>query len=351
MILHDQEPFDISTLDTYKSHMIHAEKRVWRIDQPLEEVLLSVTMHLGWQILCHSEDSSRDMDFVRQAGSIPCYYWYHGLIARDWFRHWKHHGAISCHKNWHNRFLLYARDHTGSRQYRKRLVQDLASMPWSVQHDPLSSNIIPPDASATISVIDAQTAAIHLVAETVFDQHKIHLTEKIFKPMVMLQPFIVFAGAGSLQYLKRYGFQTFDCVWDETYDLESDHQLRYQKILALISQLSAKSQAEISVILEKCRPVLEHNHRLFFSEEFEKKLLDELRANMAHSLGCQQEKIEVQPGGIMLHVWERLRSQDRTIPEHWWHEFLQAMHWLNCNESSRYHAILQRHPWLTDCLV
>jgi pimeloyl-ACP methyl ester carboxylesterase len=68
------------------------------------------------------------------------------------------------------------------------------------------------------------------VAETVFNQ-KVHLTEKIFKPIVMLQPFIVFAGPGSLKYLQSYGFQTFSAIWDESYDEEVDSSTRLEKII------------------------------------------------------------------------------------------------------------------------
>ena len=352
MIFHDQEPFDRDMLNTYKWYLIREKNREWRITQPLEEVMLCRgCMHLGWQIFCHSEHHSEDIEFADRAGSINCYYFYHGLISRDWFRHWKHHGEISINKNWQYRFLLYARDCTGSRQYRTKMLEDLTPLQSMIDHDWSGSKKIEAGASATISVADSQTSAIHIVAETVFDRNKIHLTEKIFKPMVMMQPFIVFAGAGSLEYLKNYGFRTFGDVWDESYDLEIDHAARYAKILRLINKLSKASHAEIDHLLDRCAPIVEHNHRVFFSEGFEQQMLSELKSNMTASLERQAEKNKQYPGGVMVHQFECLKQRGELVPYWLIDEFAELMVLLQKHEPDRYHAILKQHAWLRDRLV
>ena len=43
-------------------------------------------------------------------------------------------------------------------------------------------------------------------------------TEKTFKPIMYGHPFIFFAGNGHLNYIKQCGFESYDCVFDESYD-------------------------------------------------------------------------------------------------------------------------------------
>jgi len=352
IIFHDQEPFDLDALNTYKWHLIQEKKRLWRINQPLEELILCpMTLRLGWPIMCHSEDDSDDIRFAEKSGLNTCYYFYHGLIARDWFRHWKHHSGIGPQEKWNYRWLLYARDCNGSRQYRARMLKDLGPLRHCINHDWQKICEVPPEASATISVDDSNTSALHIVAETVFDRDKIHLTEKIFKPMVMMQPFVVFAGAGSLQYLRRYGFQTFDSIWDESYDLERDHDRRYQKILKLINDLSNLSDAEINAILIKCRPILEHNHKRFYSESFEQQMLDELHRNMSRSLERQQTQTKHYPGGVMVHQFELLRRRGESIPPWLIEDFHDLMQALRRRDPDRHQDILHQYPWLLHDLV
>ena len=352
IIFHDQEPFDSKILDTYRWYLIKEKNQAWRKTQSFEEIMLStIKMHLGWQIFCHSEYDSEDIRFADQAGSITCHYFYHGLIARDWFRHWKHHGGFRFEKNPHYRFLLYARSTTGSRSYRSNLLQDLQPFRSIISHDWDRCQTVSPEYSSTISVSDAQTSAIHLVAETIFDQNKIHLTEKIFKPMVMLQPFIVFSGAGSLQYLKRYGFRTFDSVWDESYDQEKDNDARYRKILNLINQLASLTDSEINDLVLKCRPILEHNHRLFFSEKFEQQMLDELRSNMSQSLEQQADRTKQYPGGAMFYQFELLRQRGEALPAYLIDDLRNIMQELSHSEPERYQAILHQYSSLLNNLV
>jgi hypothetical protein len=91
----------------------------------------------------------------------------------------------------------------------------------------------------------------NIVTETVFYDNKLHLTEKIFKPIVLKRPFVLVGAPGNLQYLKEYGFQTFDKWINEDYDNEIDPDIRIKKIVARIktgfkSELTAKAKPKIS---------------------------------------------------------------------------------------------------------
>lgn len=85
---------------------------------------------------------------------------------------------------------------------------------------------------------------INLVTETFFGTN-VFLSEKIFKPISNLQPFIVLGDSGTLEELKRLGFKTFDGFIDESYDNEKDPKIRFEKIETEIKKLGEKSIKEI----------------------------------------------------------------------------------------------------------
>ena len=87
--------------------------------------------------------------------------------------------------------------------------------------------------SAKLNIELQQSALWNVVSETVFYHNKLHLTEKIFKPIVSKQPFMLLAAPGNLKYLKSYGFKTFDHLWSEDYDNEVHDEQRYEKFRAM----------------------------------------------------------------------------------------------------------------------
>jgi hypothetical protein len=314
IILHDQEPFSKGYLDTYRNYRLEINNRhpAWIQAQP-EDMLMFHFRTCSWPVFCHSEKNSDDIKWLDSVGFTTCHYLWHGLISRDWLRHWKHHPDLQ-HRNdsWTKRFLIYARGKTGTRIYRTHLLEALDDIKQNLLYDWEGKIQVPSSYSATIDVNDAQDSAVHLVAETVFDQNKIHATEKVFKPMVMRQPFIVFAGAGMLQYLRDYGFQTFDSVWDESYDLESDHSKRFNLIINLIHHLNSLPNKEFRSTLSQCQHILDHNRRHFFSEQFESIMLDELDRNMTTAIETQKRRRQVDPGGSFFFLLNKFRA--RQIP-------------------------------------
>jgi len=351
IICHDQEPFDQYSLDIYKKQDSAAKKEIWREFQPNEEVFLAnKNFSLGWPIFCHSEINSSDIDFVRHAGGTDCHYFWHGLISRDWFRHWKHHAWISPAKSWQYRFLLYARDCSLPRQYRSQLIKDLFPLRHTVNYNWNQEPPVSSDYSAIISVTDSQTSVVHLVAETLFDRDKIYLTEKIFKPMVMMQPFIVFAGAGALQYLKTYGFQTFSDIWDESYDDIKDHTHRYQKILELIRYLNDLDENKFHQKIERAKSIVAHNHQRFFSNEFEDQMLNEITVNMARCLAWQDEKTRQFPGGSAFYVLQQQTARNVNAVN-FKKRLSQVLIYLRKHDSPRYQAILRQYSNLCSNLI
>ena len=345
-VLHDQEMFfALPAILTYKE----IKRKIKNSTEPAmdsREVFYWYFQTISWPIWCHSEQNSRDIDWLEKIGTIPCHYFYHGLIARDWFRHWRHYPDLEWRGSWDQRFLLYARDCTGLREYRKDMIQQLRMFSTEIRHDWDQNREIPSHASAMISREDAVSTAIHLVAETNFTDRKIHLTEKIFKPMVMSQPFILFAAAGSLEYLRNYGFKTFQGIIDESYDLEKDPELRMAKLINLVGDLYKMPQDEFQSVMEQCRPIIEHNRRHFFSDEFEDILLDELHTNYQKAIDEQQQRSESDPGGSLFSAYDSIKSRGVGLSDIAQKRMSDLCGYLAENMPVRYLAIQQQYPHL-----
>lgn len=346
LILHDQEPFAVSDcLHIYRHSLLENKKDPSYQHMTDQELFLQRWVSCSWPIFCHSEINSSDIEWIEKIGCVPCYYFWHALIARDWFRHWKHRGDMQNNAKWKQRFLLYIRDCSGTRTYRSQVKNMLYDIKDQVDTDWDNTRNITADFSAKISVEDAQNTAIHLVSETVFHESKIHVTEKTFKPIVMKQPFIVFSGPGTLQYLKSYGFRTFDCIWDESYDLEQDHDTRLEKIINIIKDLSRKSDKEFENIIDKCREIVDHNHRHFFSDVFEDMLLDELHSNMKKAIKEQQSKTCVDPGGSFFYAYDSMLQRKISIPFEIKHYMKCVIDAIKSRYPERYQLVKQKYPW------
>jgi len=281
IVLHDQEPL----MDLWYFASTYLKKHF--VDKSFTENEVAKLLYNKFStkkipIWCHSEKNSREIDFLKEAGWIDCYYWYHGLISLNWFNDWRWCNDLDrARKNpMAKKFMIYARDFTGTRQYRKDLIDQLYSLRHLILYDWQRSKIIDPSFSAKIDIDDARNSYIHIIAETIFDTGKQHLTEKTLKPIVMSQPFIMASGPGSLEYIRSYGFQTFNTVWNEDYDLETDSDRRLEMIVELINTLAALSDSQFQKMYEKTLPIIAHNRKWFYSEKFYDILIGELETNI-----------------------------------------------------------------------
>lgn len=107
---------------------------------------------------------------------------------------------------------------------------------------------------------------VNLVTETFFGRN-VFLSEKIFKPLSNLQPFIVLGDYATLAELKRLGFKTFEPFIDESYDLEIDPKERIKKIEIEIEKLKNKSIEEIHNWYYSIKDILLHNQKHMYSFE------------------------------------------------------------------------------------
>lgn len=143
-----------------------------------------------------------------------------------------------------------------------KLVIDRAELPGSASAD------IPREIDALWNV----------VTETVFYYDKLHLTEKIFKPIVSKQPFMLLAAPGNLEYLRSYGFKTFEGIIDESYDKIVDNDQRIEAVAAQLQWYCSLSQEEKSRVIDRLAPIVEYNFHHFYGN-FRHIIVQELLAN------------------------------------------------------------------------
>ena len=201
------------------------------------------------------------------------WYWYLYLIDK---------GVVSLHLNdqgWGNWKDELTNPHTKLSQYQIEFVnKHVGQLSGSIIVDtdqPRGS--LSADAGQNELKFN-QSALWHVVSETVFYHDKLHLTEKIFKPIFSKRPFILVAAPGNLAYLKSYGFRTFDRWIDESYDDEKDHQIRLEKIVAEVEKLCNLSPNDLKKRHQEMREILEFNFNHFYGE-FKTIIVRELLEN------------------------------------------------------------------------
>lgn len=291
IIFYDQEP-------------LHRDRVQPFLDQFLKR-------YSGPTTIVTSEYNSENVKWITDTYGIDfAYYFFHAWAALDWYRGYNH---TFLYKPFRDRtiektFLCPNNIIGGKRKHRLELLSEL------VDRDLVYSNFVSfpeycPHESKTVAelckqyninmghvdlplIIDnannhagnshridmwefANRSLLQVVTETVYSGQRQHLTEKTFKPIVMQQPFVLVSCAGSLDYLRRYGFKTFNDFWNEDYDECSDDTriMRIGKLLNDIDNLSVKEKSQLQQYMA---PVVEHNFNWFYSQEFETLLWNEL---------------------------------------------------------------------------
>jgi hypothetical protein len=245
------------------------------------------------------------------------YYFSHGFLALHWFRDVRY---LPCNKSasFDKVFIMYNHLTAKYRSYRLGIIADimsrglldrgLISLPLIDQyHGSFMNEIFDTNslldlehkkmAVTTIKKLDSplvidyedingtfsanlnlevnQRAFWHVVSETNFYLDKLHLTEKIFKPIVSYRPFILACAPGNLKYLRSYGFKTFGDFIDESYDDETDSAKRMFMIVDEIEKLCKLTPSQQRDMFEAMKPILEHNFNHFYGK-FKKIIVDEM---------------------------------------------------------------------------
>jgi hypothetical protein len=272
------------------------------------------------RILVTSEVNGYSDVVCREYNLTHLYYFFHGFAALDWYRGYYVLNANKKLPSMYDKdFISYNRLISDDRSYRNYFVSKLvekelldnglvsynvandSKSSWAqemanpycklspnainhikthladINHLVIDSDNVPGWASADILRTNG-SSFWHVVSETVFYYNKQHLTEKIFKPIVSKQPFMLLAGPGTLEYLKGYGFKTFNSVIDESYDNIQDPDDRINAVVEQLNWYCRRSNTEKSRVIATLAPVIEHNFQHFYGD-FKKIIINELISN------------------------------------------------------------------------
>ena len=145
------------------------------------------------------------------------------------------------------------------------------------------------NASAMYNAQHYQQCAIDVVMETLFDDDRLHLTEKTLRPIACGKPFILAGTWGSLAYLREYGFQTFGNLIDESYDTVQDPVQRLQAIADVMRSIAGMPVTQRQQLYQDMQTVADYNQQHFFSDAFAAQLNTEYLANMQAGLRTVKE--------------------------------------------------------------
>lgn len=296
--------------------------RLWRDIGVISEVFYDVNFH----VFANSEISKLKKDWLKSfangnGGTLyhsyhDWYFFFHGFVCLDWYRDFKKiynpgnleitkvfmclNHLISDKRNYRLHLLshLYEKDiiqyglvscpNLSIELIKKELLQRTSPLSTEAKkhvYTNLSKNADPliidatdyNKASADIPYY-SYAALWNIVTETIYYDEKLHLTEKIFKPIVTKRPFILVGAPENLAYLRSYGFKTFDRWIDESYDLEHDPDRRMSMIADEISKLCHLPWNELMAMYQDMHEVLEYNHQHFFGD-FKNIIVEELVEN------------------------------------------------------------------------
>jgi hypothetical protein len=332
VIFHDQEPLNYKfyTREQIKDrtkflllHKYSAEiadtMSTYFADQHLRGVTYCANQY-DLTILVHSEQRSQEVVSFAQQNFIPVYFWSHGLIALDWFRYAEHDPNLKFDTCLMQKdFLIYNRAWSGTREYRlafaEQLVDNNLVNHCKTSFNPIdqqthytkhqfvnedfvvsnhqlenyfSLNTYPATASADYVSLDYANTAIEVVLETLFDDSRLHLTEKTLRPIACGKPFMLAATAGSLQYLRDYGFETFAGLIDESYDTVENSQDRLNAIIQEMKRIAALDADAKQVLYAKLHMIAQRNKQHFFNKLFD-QVTEEYRTNINQAALAMQQ--------------------------------------------------------------
>jgi hypothetical protein len=317
VFFHDQEPVDIDLYSKLFDEVVEkgAGGLGWTMSNNVWEQSCSLLRQPGHVVV--SERGEFVEKLCQQYSWKNHYYFYHGWACLDWFRGYDKTFLIPRARDRAptktfmspNRIIAGKRDHRVLFLYnvfKQKLEQNHISAPRVCQYENIDISIIAQKYSNVYHDIinvfnestlprlfseestqqmtscwlgnfaEAQDSLIYVPTETVYFGRRTHITEKTFKAIALEMPFVLVAPAGSLEYLREYGFQTFAGIFDESYDVETDDILRVEKVVKLLKDLDGLSVQERRDIHQACLSAVEHNYNHFYRGEFSNVLWTEL---------------------------------------------------------------------------
>lgn len=103
---------------------------------------------------------------------------------------------------------------------------------------------------------------VSIISEAAATENQCFLSEKIFKPLVLENPFMVWGDRFTLKKLQELGYRTFGDFWDESYDEGKDTIQRLDALVNSIQDLCNRSPEDMLTMFKECEEILRHNSAL-----------------------------------------------------------------------------------------
>ena len=95
-----------------------------------------------------------------------------------------------------------------------------------------------------------------------------YISEAILRPFVFMHPFMTIAQPRTLETLRLWGFDVFDDVFDNSYDIEPDMFTRTEMVISQAKKFQEMGPGKLKELTLKLRPRLEKNRSWYFSRDF-----------------------------------------------------------------------------------
>lgn len=321
LFCYDQEPL----LENFNDKLFYES---WNILDDYSNVKQSILLNT-------ERHSIAKNNILEKFRFVNCSYFFHAFAASDWYRGYRYCTDITppSQRQFKKKFISFNRLTGGARSYRSLFVAELIknnlldqgyvsysldcpqygkfdknlheavnqyqlsyqyvdecvdalqSLNSSLYINNNSGNNVIQNDSQTLNALSYMIESfLHVVTETCFWDERTHLTEKIFKPIVAKQPFVLLGCANNLAYLRSYGFKTFDLFWDESYDTIQDPILRLNAVIKIIQNICNMSHYELHNLQKEMSDILEHNYNWFYSQNFIDYCWQELKVNLRSAI-------------------------------------------------------------------
>jgi hypothetical protein len=118
---------------------------------------------------------------------------------------------------------------------------------------------------------DYEKTFISIITESLADDDTLFFSEKIWKPIMVGHPFILYGNQFSLKLLKEWGFKTFDKWIDESYDEVSDRVHRAEMVVRELKKFENKTIDELNKIREEMVEICTYNqnhYKIYYNKKY-----------------------------------------------------------------------------------
>ena len=115
------------------------------------------------------------------------------------------------------------------------------------------------------------STAFSIVTESIVDDWSVFITEKTFKPILSMHPFLIVSSPGTYTLLKSFGYETFDFLFPECINIDNEQDV-YKKTLMVKSLVENFDMNKYHNNITQIKQAAEHNRNLCLNRDYGKRL-------------------------------------------------------------------------------